>query len=150
MRGLLRDFADRGGTVLLSSHLLREVEAVADHFVMIGNGRITADGSKAELLTSAGVRVRALDPDLLVVALHRAGLVAAAQPDGSFVVDGEPEAVGRAAAAAGVVLVELGAADNGGLEELFLSLTRKAPAGAEVRPPGGPTSTDDSLAAVQR
>lgn len=36
MRGLLRDFADRGGTVLLSSHLLREVEAVADRLVVIG------------------------------------------------------------------------------------------------------------------
>jgi ABC-2 type transport system ATP-binding protein len=50
MRGLLRDFADRGGTVLLSSHLLAEVEAVADRMVIIGDGRIRAQGSRAELL----------------------------------------------------------------------------------------------------
>jgi len=51
MRTLLREFADRGGTVLLSSHLLREMEAVADHLVVIGGGRILADGSRAELLS---------------------------------------------------------------------------------------------------
>ena len=44
MRGLLREFADRGGTVLLSSHLLGEVQAVADDLVVIGGGRIVAQG----------------------------------------------------------------------------------------------------------
>jgi ABC-2 type transport system ATP-binding protein len=53
MRTLLRDFADRGGAVLLSSHLLREVEVIADHLVVIGGGRILADGSRRGLL--AGV-----------------------------------------------------------------------------------------------
>ncbi|WP_040437771.1 ABC transporter ATP-binding protein [Aestuariimicrobium kwangyangense] len=51
MRGLLRGFADRGGTVLLSSHLLHEVQQVADRIVMIGLGRIVADGSIQELLS---------------------------------------------------------------------------------------------------
>ena len=50
MRGLLRDFAERGGTVLLSSHLLYEVEAVADQLVIIGGGRIVAQGSRESLL----------------------------------------------------------------------------------------------------
>src|SRR5882672_747541 len=50
MRRLLRDFADRGGTVLLSSHLLAEVEAVADRMIIIGDGRIQAQGTRAELL----------------------------------------------------------------------------------------------------
>ena len=59
MRGLLRDFADRGGTVLLSSHLLMEVEAVADQLLIIGNGRIVADGSREELLAGTGMLVRA-------------------------------------------------------------------------------------------
>ena len=54
MRGLLRDFADRGGTVLLSSHLLHEIEVIADDLVVIGNGRIVAQGAKADLLASAG------------------------------------------------------------------------------------------------
>ena len=65
MRGLLRDFADRGGTVLLSSHLLYEVEAIADQLVIIGDGRIVADGSREELLAGAGTLVRATDADAL-------------------------------------------------------------------------------------
>ena len=69
MRGLLRDFADRGGTVLLSSHLLREVEAVADRLIVIGNGRVSPSGTKEELLAATGVRVRGLDPPLLHAAL---------------------------------------------------------------------------------
>ena len=44
MRDLLRGYADRGGTVLLSSHLLHEIEVVADDLVVIGNGRIVAPG----------------------------------------------------------------------------------------------------------
>ena len=78
MRGLLRDFADRGGTVLLSSHLLREVEATADRLVVIGNGRIVADGAKEELLAASGTGVRTLDPDALERALAEIGLEAAA------------------------------------------------------------------------
>jgi ABC-2 type transport system ATP-binding protein len=151
MRGLLRDFADRGGTVLLSSHLLREVEAIADHLVMIGNGRIAADGSKDELLAGTGVLVRALDSLLLAGALERAELPATPHPDGSFVVDAEPVDVGRAAAAAGVVLTELRRADGSGLEELFLTLTRDAGdepgASAGVTHPGVHHEPDDRAGA---
>ena len=50
MRDLLREYADGGGTVLLSSHLLHEIEVVADDLVVIGHGRIVAQGTKAELL----------------------------------------------------------------------------------------------------
>ena len=123
MRTLLRDFADRAGTVLLSSHLLREVEAVADQLVVIGNGKIVAQGSKQELLAATGVVVRGLDPVALHEALADAGLTATPGSDGALLVEAEAEAVGRAAAAAGVVLLELRPADTGGLEELFLSLT---------------------------
>ena len=62
MRDLLRGYADRGGTVLLSSHLLHEIEVIADDLVVIGNGRIVAQGTKAELLQAAGTVVRAADP----------------------------------------------------------------------------------------
>ena len=54
MRGLLRSYAERGGTVLLSSHLLHEVEQIADDLVMIGRGRIVRQGTKQELLRGAG------------------------------------------------------------------------------------------------
>jgi ABC-2 type transport system ATP-binding protein len=126
MRRLLRDFADRGGTVLLSSHLLREIEAIADDLIVIGNGRIVAQGSKTELLAASGTIVRGLDPEALELALDNAGLSATPTMDGGLLVDAEPEAVGRAAAFAGVVLVELRPAEGAGLEELFLSLTSGA------------------------
>src|SRR4029079_3096583 len=74
MRGLLRTFADRGGTVLLSSHLLAEVEAVADRMMIISGGRIRAQGTRAELLTEAGTIVEADDLAGLDAALRRAGL----------------------------------------------------------------------------
>jgi ABC-2 type transport system ATP-binding protein len=123
MRVLLRDFADRGGTVLLSSHLLREIEAVADNLIVIGNGKIAAQGRKDELLASSGVIVRGLDPAALHEALAGAGLDATPGADGALLVEAGAEAVGRAAAGAGLVLLELRPADGGGLEELFLSLT---------------------------
>jgi ABC-2 type transport system ATP-binding protein len=120
MRGLLRDFADRGGTALLSSHLLREVEAVADQLVIIGSGRIVAAGSHAELLAGAGTLVRG--DDALAGALAAAGLGARAHPDGGYVVDADPEAVGRAALAGGAVLTHLAPSESAGLEQLFFDL----------------------------
>jgi ABC-2 type transport system ATP-binding protein len=132
MRGLLRDFADRGGTVLLSSHLLREVEAVADRLIVIGAGSIVADGTKDELLAASGTRVRALDLDALERALVTIGLEVTRARDGALIVDASAEAVGRVAAAESAVLTELGAADSGGLEELFLTLTSTARETEEV------------------
>jgi ABC-2 type transport system ATP-binding protein len=125
MRGLLREFADRAGTVLLSSHLLREVEAIADQLVMINEGRIVAQGAKNQLLAASGVIVRALDPAALHVALAEAALTATPGADGALLVDAEAEAVGRVAARHGLVLLELRPAETGGLEQLFLSLTRE-------------------------
>ncbi|MEU7608885.1 ATP-binding cassette domain-containing protein [Micromonospora sp. NPDC049204] len=122
MRGLLRDFADRGGTVLLSSHLLREVEAVADRLVVIGGGRIVAQGNKNELLAGGGTVVRARDDAALRRALETAGLSAADSSEG-LLVQADAEAVGQAAADAGVALAELRPASGGGLEQLFLTLT---------------------------
>jgi ABC-2 type transport system ATP-binding protein len=123
MRDLLRDHADRGGTVLLSSHLLHEIEIIADDLVVIGNGRIVARGSKADLLAAAGTVVRAADPRALVVALASAGVVATAGDDGTLRTDADPALVGRVALAAGVALTELRTADGAGLEEMFLELT---------------------------
>ena len=77
MRDLLRDYADRGGTVLLSSHLLHEIEIIADDLVVIGNGKIVAQGTKADLLQAAGTVVRTPDLPALETALRIAGLQAA-------------------------------------------------------------------------
>jgi ABC-2 type transport system ATP-binding protein len=125
MRELLRDFADRAGTVLLSSHLLREVEVIADQLVVIGDGKLVAQGEKAELLAATGTFVRAHDPEALYDGLLAAGLAATQSPDGGLVVDAEPEAVGLIAADLGSALIELRPADGGGLEQLFLTLTAR-------------------------
>jgi ABC-2 type transport system ATP-binding protein len=125
MRELLRDFADRGGTVLLSSHLLHEVDVVADRLVIIADGRIVASGTRAELLAGVGrTVVQATDDAALLGALTAAGLNASPNGvPGAFLVDAEPEAVGRAALDGGVVLTRLGSSEGAGLEELFFELT---------------------------
>ena len=122
MRDLLRGFADDGGTVLLSSHLLHEIEVIADDLVVIGQGKIVAQGSKSELLAAAGTLVRTADVDRLARALHEASVVTT-PIDGGLRVDADPELVGETAHRAGVVLRELRPADGAGLEEMFLELT---------------------------
>jgi ABC-2 type transport system ATP-binding protein len=123
MRDLLRGYADRGGTVLLSSHLLHEIEVVADDLVVIGRGRIVAQGTKAELLAGAGTLVRSPQTDALARALVDAD-TEFTHHDGSMLrVDADPALVGRLALAAGVPLVELRPAEGAGLEEMFLELT---------------------------
>jgi ABC-2 type transport system ATP-binding protein len=126
MRDLLRDHADRGATVLLSSHLLHEIEVVADDLVVIGNGRIVARGTKAELLATAGTHVRTREPEVLAHALTEAGLAfsrTGTAAGGTLRVEADPEPVGTIAHRAGVPLIELRAAEGAGLEEMFLQLT---------------------------
>jgi ABC-2 type transport system ATP-binding protein len=126
MRDLLRDYADQGGTVLLSSHLLHEIEVIADDLVVIGNGRIVAQGTKGELLAAAGTVVRSPRTDVLHQALTAAALTSTVGADGSIRTDADPARVGEVALAAGVPLTELRSADGAGLEEMFLELTAES------------------------
>lgn len=126
MRDLLRDYADQGGTVLLSSHLLHEIEVIADDLIVIGNGRIVAQGTKAELLRAAGTVVRTREVTDLARALTESGIAATPMPHGGLTTDAEPELVGRVALAAGIALLELRGADGAGLEEMFLELTAES------------------------
>ncbi|MEP9364103.1 ATP-binding cassette domain-containing protein [Nocardioides sp. CN2-186] len=126
MRGLLRGYAERGGTVLLSSHLLHEVEQIADEMILIGNGKIVAQGDKKSLLAGAakGVAtsfVTALDNAALSAALSAKGITVASAGEG-LRVEAETVEVGRTALEASVVLTDLRSAE-GGLEDLFLELT---------------------------
>jgi ABC-2 type transport system ATP-binding protein len=124
MRGLLKSYADRGGTVLLSSHLLHEVEQIADEMILIGRGKIVASGTKDELLADTDHKtslVTALDNDLLAKTLRDKGVTVT--PAGSGLrVDTAPVEIGRLSVEHGIVLTDLRSAD-GGLEDLFLSLT---------------------------
>jgi len=125
MRDLLKRYSDRGGTVLLSSHLLHEVEQIADEMILIGNGRIVAQGDKKSLLAGAAgsgsTFVTALDNRALSEALSAKGFTVASAGDG-LRVETEPVEVGRTAVEHRLVLTDLRAAD-GGLEDLFLELT---------------------------
>ena len=133
MRDLLRGYADRGATVLLSSHLLHEIEVVADDLVVIGQGRVVAAGTKTDLLAGAGTHVATRHPEDLSRALTTAGLTheaPAAGADGTdrglpsvLRVEADAERVGQVAWSAGVALAELRTADGAGLEEMFLALT---------------------------
>jgi ABC-2 type transport system ATP-binding protein len=122
MRDLLREYADHGGTVLLSSHLLHEIEVIADDLVVIGRGRIVARGTKQELLAAAGTVVDSADNPRLAEALAAAGATVTAS-SGSLHTDAETSVVGDVALAVGVALTELRGADGAGLEEMFLELT---------------------------
>jgi ABC-2 type transport system ATP-binding protein len=126
MRDLLREYADQGGTVLLSSHLLHEIEVIADDLVVIGHGRIVAQGTKQELLSAAGTVVSAHDVGGLAAALADAGIGASVSGSGALHTDADTDAVGRVALAAGVALTELRSADSAGLEEMFLELTAES------------------------
>ena len=133
MRDLLRGHADRGATVLLSSHLLHEIEVVADDLVVIGHGHVVAAGTKDDLLAGAGTYVATRDPAPLALALTTAGLshhaddtsgaAAGTSTPAVFRVEADAELVGHVAWTAGVALTELRPADGAGLEEMFLTLT---------------------------
>ncbi len=136
MRGLLRDFAAAGGTVLVSSHLLREVEATVDRLVVIDRGKVVARGTMADLAAQTGpsaIAVQGLDPAGLRAALLAAGLPAERRDDGSLLVRADAEAVGRAALAAGQILIEL-KETGGDLEDLFFRLTSHDTPGVSADP----------------
>ena len=124
MRDLLRGYAERGGTVLLSSHLLNEVELIADQLVVIGQGRIVAQGDRESLKSLDEVvstLVTAVDGAALARALDVAGLTH--QADGAGLrVDASPVDVSRVALDAGLLLTDL-RDGSAGLEDLFLRLT---------------------------
>jgi ABC-2 type transport system ATP-binding protein len=121
MRGLLKGYAERGGTVLLSSHLLNEVQLIADDIVMIGHGKIVAQGTPEMLISGTGTFVRAVESAQLVELLKREGIETTPVGDG-FRTDAEALQVGKVAAANQLTLIELRPAD-GSLEDLFLELT---------------------------
>ena len=124
MRGLLKGYADRGGTVLLSSHLLHEVEMIADEMILIGRGKIVAQGDKKSLLEGAATAsslVTSLDNTALASALKAKGFDV--QPAGEGLkVGAEAVEVGRAANENDLVLTDL-RYGGVGLEDLFLELT---------------------------
>ncbi|MGI5158224.1 ABC transporter ATP-binding protein [Microbispora sp. CA-102843] len=126
LRGFLRHLAhDQGAAVLVSSHVLAEVEQTVDDVVIIARGRLVRQGSLAELTSDGAdaVRVRATQAADLAPALEAAGGVVERVEDGLLRVRGlDAEAVGRVALDRRIVLTEV-AQERSGLHKVFLDLT---------------------------
>ncbi len=122
LRDLLRERAEAGGTVFVSSHLLAEVEHLADEVVVLNHGRLVATGTLADL-QQAGTAVRTPSPARLTDLLLAAGASVLPGTEGELVVRGiTTVAIGDLACAEGVALHEL-TPQTGSLEELFLGWT---------------------------
>ncbi|MFI0357410.1 ABC transporter ATP-binding protein [Actinomadura sp. 9N407] len=133
LRSLLRHLAGIGCTILVSSHVLPEVEQTADHVVIVARGRMVRDAPLAELVGAGGeLRVRTEQAGELAVALENAGGEVRREDDRLWVTGLEPEEVGAAALQVQAVLGEL-ARERSGLEKIFLELTM-----AELSGPAAP------------
>lgn len=139
LRGLLRDLAGQSRTVLVSSHLLAEVQQLADRLVILAHGRLVAHRTLAELTSHHGpvVAVDTPQPEALVAALagarERGAQVERLAATRLRVTGLRPAEIGHLAATAGVELHGL-AGQPTGLEEVFLALNDRA--GHRTRPAG--------------
>jgi ABC-2 type transport system ATP-binding protein len=128
LRGFLRSFADGGGTVLVSSHVLAEVAQLVDEVVIVAKGRLVVQTSLAALgeRGTRAVRVRTPQARALQAALADQGLPAEVQGTDQVVARGvPPERVGHLAAESGIVIYAM-ASEGASLEETFLALTGEA------------------------
>ncbi len=122
LRDLLAGLADEGRTVIVSSHLLSEVQLLADRVVVIGQGRLLADQSLAELIDSGSTtRVASADNLGLAAALLPFATKVTAQDHALEITGLDPAEIGRLALTEGIALTEL--TRVGGLEDAFLTLT---------------------------
>lgn len=127
MRGFLKSLAAEGRTVLVSSHLLSEMQLLADDVVIIAAGQLVRQGPVDQVIGSmaqtARVRVRTPQAETLRAALEQASATVEVDDRGALLVVGaDGPTVGRAALAAGVELHEL-ATERPDLEGVFLELT---------------------------
>ncbi len=125
LRGFLRFLADQGCAVLVSSHVLSEVEQTVDSVVIVANGRLVREGPLDALVSngSAAVRVRTPDSDTLAGALTRAGArVEHAGPETLRVTGMRADEVGKVALDARAALSEI-TTERSDLEQVFLELT---------------------------
>ena len=129
MRGFLRSLAAQGRAVLVSSHLMSELQDTAGHLVVVGRGRAIADTSVADLITAASgnrVTVRTTArPDAMTVLAQAGAAVAAVVRDAVTVSGLPPDRVVALLGQSGVPFSEV-SAYRATLEEAYLELTRDA------------------------
>jgi len=129
IRTLLRSLAAEGRSILVSSHLMSEMALTADRLIVVGRGRVIAEGTVDDVVRSSStghVRVAAAQPTALSALLRDRDAQVASEPDGALTVTGiDARDIGIAAAAAGLTLYEL-SPGSAPLEEAFMELTRDA------------------------
>ncbi|GGN22350.1 ABC transporter ATP-binding protein [Streptomyces fuscichromogenes] len=127
MRGLLAELARQGRAVLVSSHLMSELEDTADHLVVIGHGRVIADTSVSQLLAEASggrVTLRTSAPARAAQVLHGAGAITVATGPDTLTITGLPDAETVALLARNGVPFSQVSTHRATLEEAYLELTR--------------------------
>lgn len=122
LRGFVRHLAGEGRTLLISSHMLSEVEQTVDDIVIIANGRRIAAGTVDDLRGERAAYVRTSDLETLAAALRRRGLEATPKDGGLRVTTHDLVAIGDIALGADVAIHEL-RTEQTRLEELFFTLT---------------------------
>jgi len=129
IRGMLRELAADGKTILVSSHLMSEITQTATHLIVIGRGRLIADTSIDEFMATAAptaVRVRSSDQETLARLLRRPEVTITRTDDDALTVRGMSAGqVGAEAGAAGITVLEL-ATEQASLEDVFVALTQDA------------------------
>jgi ABC-2 type transport system ATP-binding protein len=126
LRTLLRQRAQAGGTVLLSSHLMNEMAVTADHLIVIGRGRLIADCPTAEFIersSGKSVLIKSPDEPRLAEVLRHAGATVAAGDDGLLAQGLATEHIAELAAGQRIVIYEL-TPQRASLEDAFMKLTR--------------------------
>jgi ABC-2 type transport system ATP-binding protein len=126
LRQFLKHYASQGKAVLVSSHLLSEMQLMADHIVVIAKGKLVADGTVAELTsTHSDVLVRCSDASALktaILAAHPDATIESAESDGLSVTGLDTDSIGRLAFESGVIIFEL-SSRRASLEDTFFELT---------------------------
>jgi ABC-2 type transport system ATP-binding protein len=161
MRGFLRSLAGQGRALLVSSHLMSELQDMADHLVIVGRGKVIADTSTRELLAAVSgdrVRLRTSAAPEATAVLASAGATVTADGTGTLTVSGlTAEQVAALLSAKAVPFSEV-SAHHATLEQAYLELTRDAAeyraadaAGRPAEPAGhgAPLSRGSSAAAGQ-
>ncbi len=141
MRGFLRSLAAEGRSVLVSSHLMSELQDTADHLVVVGRGKVIADTTVADLIAAASgeqVILRTSAPGKAAAVLARAGATAAVTGSDELTVTGlGAEKVTAVLGQAAVPFSEV-SARRASLEAAYLELTRDAVEFRAAAPPGDP------------
>ncbi|WP_019855301.1 ATP-binding cassette domain-containing protein [Actinopolyspora mortivallis] len=148
LRGFLKSFASTGRTVLVSSHLLREMEHTVDNVVIVSRGRCVYNGGLEQLRAGQHSRVltRVSDPAALVTLLNQEGMTAEYLPDGRLVIPGTDSGrVADLALRAGVAVQEM-QDENLDLEQIFFQLTSGQYTGGVPTGPAHPPPNADPWA----